>query len=71
LELAEKGLPHEAKVYAALASAYSRAGRRQDAAKARATFARLNEHAKKSEQGSTDESGEARHPLSDSVSVPQ
>jgi tetratricopeptide (TPR) repeat protein len=71
LELAEKGLPHEAKVYAALASAYSRAGRKQEAAEARATFARLNEQMKKSEQGSTNESGEAKNPLSDSVSVPQ
>jgi tetratricopeptide (TPR) repeat protein len=73
LELAEKGLPKEAKVYAALASAYSRAGRKQEAAKARATFARLNEQGKKSAQDvrSADDSGEARNPLSDSISVPQ
>jgi predicted Zn-dependent protease len=73
LELAEKGLPHEPKLYAALASAYSRAGRKQEAAKARATFARLNEQAKKSAQdvSPTSQSGEARNPVSDSVSVPE
>jgi tetratricopeptide (TPR) repeat protein len=73
LELAEKGLPHEPKLYAALASAYSRAGRKQEAAKARATFARLNEQAKKSAQDTqaTDRSGEAKNPISGSVSVPE
>ena len=73
LELAEKGLPREPKLYAALASAYSRAGRKREAVKARATFARLNEQARKSAEGaqSADQSGEARNPLSDSVSLPQ
>jgi len=73
LELAEKGLSREPKLYAALASAYSRAGRKQEAAKARATFARLNEQAKKSAQDapSTDQSGEARNPIKDSVPVPE
>ena len=73
LELAEKGLPREPKLYAALASAYSRAGRKQEAVKARATFARLNEQARKSAETAqfTGQSGEARNPVSDSASLPQ
>lgn len=73
LELAEKGLAQEPKLYAALASAYSRAGRKQEAVKARATFARLNEQARKLAEAaqSTGRSAEARNPLSDSVSLPQ
>jgi len=73
LELAERGLSREPKLYAALASAYSRAGRKQEAAKARATFTRLNEQAKQSAQdvSSTDQSGEARNPINDAVSVPE
>jgi tetratricopeptide (TPR) repeat protein len=43
LEIAEKGLPRESKIYAALGTAYSRAGRRQEAARARATFSRLTQ----------------------------
>jgi len=43
LEIARKGLPHEPKIYFALGTAYSRAGRKQDAAQARATFARLSQ----------------------------
>jgi tetratricopeptide (TPR) repeat protein len=42
LEVAAKAFPKEAKVFFALGSAYSRAGRRQDAARARAAFERLN-----------------------------
>jgi tetratricopeptide (TPR) repeat protein len=42
LEIAEKAFPKDAKVYFALGSAYARAGRKEDAAKARAEFARLN-----------------------------
>jgi tetratricopeptide (TPR) repeat protein len=73
LELAEKGLPREPKLYAALASAYSRAGRKQEAVKARATFARLNEQARKLGEGaqSTGQPAETRNPLGDSVSLPQ
>jgi len=48
LEIAEKGMPKEAKIYLALGTAYSRAGRKQDANRARATFQRLNEEAQKS-----------------------
>jgi len=43
LEIAQKAFPKDAKVYFALGSAYARAGRTQDAAKARAEFARLNQ----------------------------
>ena len=73
LELAEKGLPREAKLYAALASAYSRAGRKQEAVKARATFARLNKQAGKLEESvpSSGEAGDPRNPLGDSAPVPQ
>jgi tetratricopeptide (TPR) repeat protein len=47
LEVARKGLPNEAKIYAALGTAYGRAGRKQDAAQARLTFARLTEEEKR------------------------
>ena len=43
LEIAAKAFPHDAKVFFALGSAYSRAGRKEDAARARATFQRLNQ----------------------------
>ena len=43
LELAKKAYPKDAKIYFALGSAYARAGRRQDAARARAKFAELNQ----------------------------
>jgi len=43
LEIAQKSFPKDAKVYFALGSAYSRAGRRQDAERARATFQRLSQ----------------------------
>ena len=42
LEKARSGQPDEAKVYLALSRAYTRAGRKKDAANARAAFARLN-----------------------------
>jgi tetratricopeptide (TPR) repeat protein len=41
LEIAQKSFPREAKLYFALGSAYSHAGRKQDAARARSTFERL------------------------------
>jgi tetratricopeptide (TPR) repeat protein len=41
LEIAEKAFPQEAEVYFSLGNAYGRAGRKADAAKARAEFARL------------------------------
>jgi tetratricopeptide (TPR) repeat protein len=42
LELAEKAFPNDAKVYFALGSAYSRAGRKTEAEKARAMFQKLS-----------------------------
>lgn len=45
LEVAQKSFSREAKLYFALGSAYSRAGRKQDAARARATFERLTKEA--------------------------
>ena len=42
LEIAAKAFPKEKRVFFALGSAYSRAGRSQDAAKARGVFAQLN-----------------------------
>ena len=47
LEIARKALPQEAKVYFSLGNAYARVGRRAEAAKARAEFARLNAQATK------------------------
>jgi tetratricopeptide (TPR) repeat protein len=43
LEIAQKSFPKDAKIYFALGSAYSRAGRKQDAERARTTFQRLNQ----------------------------
>ena len=45
LEMAVKGLTKEAGVYFALGQAYAKAGRKQDAAHARATFVRLKQQA--------------------------
>lgn len=45
LEVAQKSFPREARLYFALGSAYSRAGRKQDAARARSTFERLTKEA--------------------------
>jgi tetratricopeptide (TPR) repeat protein len=53
LEIARRALPQDAKICFALGSAYARAGRKEDAARARAAFAELN---KESESGS-----EVRH----------
>lgn len=43
LEIAAKAFPKEKRIFFALGSAYSRAGRREDAAKARETFEKLNQ----------------------------
>lgn len=48
LEVAEKVFLRDPQVYLALGSAYSRVGRKQDAARARATFERLSKEAEKS-----------------------
>jgi len=45
LEIAEKGHIREADLYYALGRAYSHVGRKEDAARARATFLRLNAQA--------------------------
>jgi predicted Zn-dependent protease len=42
LEIAQHSLPNEPKIYFALGRAYARAGRNEDADRARATFTRLN-----------------------------
>jgi len=42
LEIARKAFPRDAKICFALGSAYARAGRKEDAARARAAFAQLN-----------------------------
>ncbi len=51
LETAQKGMAKEPKLYLALGTAYSRAGRKADAARARSTFQRLTAEAKKSGAG--------------------
>ena len=47
LEVARASYPNEARLYFALGSAYALAGRTQDAARARATFQRLNQEQQK------------------------
>jgi len=47
LEIAKRAFPRDAKLYFALGSAYSRAGREQDAARARAAFERLSKETEK------------------------
>ncbi len=42
LEMAQRSVPNEPKIYFALGRAYARAGRKADAERARATFTRLN-----------------------------
>lgn len=48
LEIARKAFPKEAKLYFALGSAYSRAGRKQEAARARLMFERLSKEGARS-----------------------
>jgi tetratricopeptide (TPR) repeat protein len=55
LEIAQKAFQDQPKVYFALASAYSRAGRKDDATRARETFLRLNQEQEKT--GEPDSSG--------------
>jgi tetratricopeptide (TPR) repeat protein len=47
LEIARQAFPREYRIYLALGTAYSRAGRKLEAAKARATFTRLTKEGKK------------------------
>jgi tetratricopeptide (TPR) repeat protein len=51
LETARKAFPQDLKVYWSLATAYARVGRAQDAAKARAEFARLTRKSAQKEEG--------------------
>ena len=53
LEIAQRAFPKETKVYWSLGVAYSHVGRAQDAARARANFARLN-------QAAAEETGERK-----------
>ncbi|MGH9842259.1 MAG: tetratricopeptide repeat protein [Blastocatellia bacterium] len=55
LETAQRSLPNEARIYFQLGRAYARANRKEDAARARATFARLN---KEIEQANKDGKGD-------------
>jgi len=64
LETARKSLPQEPKIYAALGTAYSRAGRKDEAAQARLTFARLaEERAKKTANGSPQPRSSGSEPI--------
>jgi len=75
LEIAEKSLPREPKIFAALGTAYSRTGRQQDAARARATFARLTAGEKKAvaseSQPEPRSPGPDRIPVGDVPTTPQ
>jgi tetratricopeptide (TPR) repeat protein len=50
LETARRALPKDAKICFALGSAYARAGRKEDAARARAAFAQLNKESETSSE---------------------
>lgn len=69
LEIAQKAFPRETRIYLALGTAYSRAGRKLDAARARATFQRLAEEGgKKSKAGTqpeTERADDRKIPLED------
>lgn len=67
LEIARKAFPQEARILLALATAYSRDGRKKDAAQARVTFQRLNDQTK----AGTQAAGEARAPTNDAPPLPQ
>lgn len=72
LEIAQKGMPKEPKIYFALGTAYSRAGRKEDAARARATFQELSEEIKRLQESShePDATGESRISINDSDMSP-
>ncbi|MDR3737447.1 MAG: tetratricopeptide repeat protein [Terracidiphilus sp.] len=54
LEIASKGLSQDKRVFWALGVAYNQAGRAEDAARARAEFARLNQKAKQQAESSVE-----------------
>ncbi len=68
LEVAQKAFPRETRIYLALGTAYSRAGRKQDAARARATFQRLTAEGKQSKTGgqlAPDSAADGKIPVKD------
>lgn len=73
LEIAQKAFPKETRIYLALATAYSRAGRKQDAARVRAEFQRLSNQAKSTEQTARApaQSGDTAAPAVDTPALPQ
>ena len=73
LELAQKTFSRDPKLYFALGSAYARVGRQQDAARARATFQRLNaeEESRSKTGGEAEPIGSGKIPAGDVPSLPQ
>jgi tetratricopeptide (TPR) repeat protein len=55
LELAQRGGPEDPRVYYALGRAYARAGRREDAERARGTFKRLTDERQRAARRQSDE----------------
>lgn len=68
LEIAQQAFPHDTRIYLALGSAYSRAGRKQDAARERATFERFTREEKKSD---SETAPGGRIPVGNMTSSPQ
>ena len=66
LEIARDAFPDQPKVYFALASAYSRAGRKEDADRARQKFLQLNQ-----QQESNPSAAEATAPVSPTTNPPR
>jgi hypothetical protein len=66
-------LSRDPKLYFALGSAYARVGRQQDAARARATFQRLNaeEESRSKTGGEAEPIGSGKIPAGDVPSLPQ
>ena len=64
LEIAQKSFPREAKLYFALGSAYSRAGRKQDAVRARAMFEKLTREGAASSLGGEEQGLRGKQPES-------
>jgi len=72
LEIAQKAFSHEARIFLALATAYSRAGRKQDAIRARARFQRLTNESKTiSGNPAPAESDVTSIPVADAPALPQ
>lgn len=71
LEIAQKAFPSETRIYLALGTAYSRAGRKQDAARARAAFQRLSEEEKSRSGQEAGEASTGKLPAGDVARTPQ